>query len=121
MSVVQYYRDAAEVNDLLAAIKAVAAPGARALICDLIVEESVWKDVLSIMGRSLRQGQLPAMLKLLFRLRFSSYYEIRETNGFLIIPESAWLAMCRRLGLNARFVSEPLTMQQERRNLLIQF
>lgn len=121
MSVVQYYRNAAEAESLLAAIKQVAAPGARALICDLIVEESVLKDVLSIMGRSLRQGQLLSMLKLLFRLRFSSYYNIRKANGFLVIPEPAWLAMCQRLGLNARFVSEPLTMQQERRNLLIQF
>jgi 2-polyprenyl-3-methyl-5-hydroxy-6-metoxy-1,4-benzoquinol methylase len=121
MSVVQYYRNAAEVEDLLAAIKKVAAPGARALICDLIVEESVLKDIVSILGRSLRQGQLLTMLKLLFRLRFSSYYEIRKKNGFLVIPQSTWLAMCQRLNLNARFLSEPLTMQQERRNLLIQF
>lgn len=121
MSVVQYYRNAAEVEDLLAAIKQVAAPGAQALICDLIVEESVLKDVLSIIDRSLRQGQLLSMMKLLFRLRFSSYYTIRKTNGFLVIPESTWLAMCRRLGLNARFVPEPLTMQQERRNLFVQF
>lgn len=121
MSVVQYYRNAAEVEDLLAAIKRVAAPGAKALICDLIVEESVLKDIVSIMGRSLRQGQLLSMLKLLFRLRFSSYYNIRKQNGFLVIPESEWMAMCKRLNLNARFVAEPLTMQQERRNLLIQF
>ncbi|MBC3788957.1 class I SAM-dependent methyltransferase [Spirosoma utsteinense] len=121
MSVVQYYRNAAEVETLLAAIKKVAAPGAKALICDLIVEESMLKDILSIMGRSLRQGQLLSMLKLLFRLRFSSYYEVRKKNGFLIIPEAVWMGMCKRLGLNARFVTEPLTMQQERRNLLIQF
>ena len=121
MSVVQYYRNAAEVEDLLAAIKKVAAPGAKALICDLIVEESVLKDVVSIIGRSLRQGQLLSMLKLLFRLRFSAYYEIRKKNGFLVIPSETWLSMCQRLNLNARFVSEPLTMQQERRNLLIQF
>ncbi|MDB5241192.1 MAG: methyltransferase type 12 [Spirosoma sp.] len=121
MSVVQYYRDAAEVEQLLAAIKQVAAPGARALICDLIVEESVLKDVVSILGRSLRQGQLLFMLKLLFRLRFSSYYNVRKNNGFLVVPESTWLTMCQRQGLNARFVSKPLTMQQERRNLLIQF
>jgi hypothetical protein len=118
---VQYYRNAAEVEQLLVAIKQVAAPGARALICDLIVEESVLKDVVSILGRSLRQGQLLFMLKLLFRLRFSSYYDIRKTNGFLVVPEQTWLAMCQRQGLNAKFVSQPLTMQQERRNLLIQF
>ena len=121
MSVVQYYRSAAEVEQLLAAIKQVAAPGAQALICDLIVEESVLKDVVSILARSLRQGQMLFMLKLLFRLRFSAYYDVRKTNGFLVVPEQTWLAMCRRQGLNGQFVSEPLTMQQERQNLLIQF
>ncbi|QJD79694.1 class I SAM-dependent methyltransferase [Spirosoma rhododendri] len=121
MSVVQYYRNAGEVEKLLANIKSLAAPGAKALVCDLIVEEGVLGDVLSILGRSLRQGKLLSMLNLLFRLRFSAYYKIRQDNGFLIVPKSEWLAMCKRLNLNARFVDEPITMQQERQNLLIQF
>ena len=121
MSVVQYYRSEEEVEELLRAIKAVAAPGAKALICDLMVGGSALKDVLSIMGRSLRQGQLLSMMTLLFRLRFSSYYIVRKENGFLVIPEREWLEMARRVGVDARFVKEPLTMQQERRNLLIQF
>jgi len=121
MSVVQYYRNAAEVEQLLANIKAVAAPGAKALVCDLIVEEGVLGDVLSILGRSLRQGKLLSMLRLLVQLRFSEYYTIRQKDGFLIIPPRDWLAMCKRLGLNAHFVEEPLTMQQERKSLLIQF
>lgn len=121
MSVVQYYRNAEEVENLLANIKQVAAPGAKALICDLIVAEGVLKDVFSILGRSLRQGKLLTMLKLLFRLRFSSYYTIRKENGFLVIPKQDWVAMCQRLSLNAQFLSEPITLQQERQNLLIQF
>jgi SAM-dependent methyltransferase len=121
MSVVQYYRNAAEVEQLLANIKTLAAPGAKALVCDLIVEEGVLGDVLSILGRSLRQGKLLSMLNLLFRLRFSAYYKIRQENGFLVIPKSEWLAMCKRLNLNARFIDEPITMQQERQNLLLQF
>lgn len=121
MSVVQYYKNDAEAEQLLANIKQVVAPGTKALICDLIVKDGVGGDLLSILGRSLRQGQLLKMLGLLFRLRFSAYYKIRKDNGFLIIPQTEWLAMCHRLGLNARFVAEPLTMQQERMNLLIQF
>ena len=121
MSVVQYYRDASEVKQLLAAIRNVAAPGAKALICDLIVEENTLKDIWSIVTKSFRQGQLLSMLKLLVRLRFSSYYNIRQQNGFLVIPEQEWLTICRQLGLNATFVPEPITMQQERKSLLIQF
>lgn len=121
MSVVQYYRDAKEIEQLLTNIKAVAAPGAKALLCDLIVEEGVLGDVLSILWRSLKQGKLVSMLNLLFRLRFSDYYRVRQQHGFLVVPQSAWTAMCTRLNLNARFIEEPLTLQQERKNLLIQF
>lgn len=121
MSVVQYYRNADEAEGLLRAIKQVAAPGAKALICDLMVGGSVLKDIFSIVGRSLRQGQLLSMLKLLVRLRFSTYYTVRKENGFLILPQREWLDIARRVGVEARFVSEPLTLQQERQNLLIQF
>ncbi len=121
MSVVQYYRSADEVEQLIRAIKQVAAPGAKALICDLMVGGSVVKDVLSIIGRSLRQGQLLSMLTLLVRLRFSSYYTVRKENGFLILSEREWTAITRQVGVEAHFINEPLTLQQERRNLLIQF
>ena len=121
MSVVQYYRNAAEIEQLLKAIKQVAAPGAKAMICDLMVGGSVLKDIGSIIGRSLKQGQLLTMLKLLIRLRLSSYYAVRKKNGFLVVPKEEWLAMCQKLALTAKFVEEPLTMQQERQNLLIQF
>jgi 2-polyprenyl-3-methyl-5-hydroxy-6-metoxy-1,4-benzoquinol methylase len=121
MSVVQYYKSAADVETLIRAIKQVAAPGAKALICDLMVGGSVISDILSIMGRSLRQGQLLSMLRLLVRLRFSPYYTVRKENGFLVLSRQEWLDITRRVGVAAHFVDEPLTLQQERMNLLIQF
>lgn len=121
MSVVQYYRNADEVEKLLRAIKEVAAVGSRALICDLMVGGSVAKDVLSIIGRSIRQGKLLSMLALLVRLRFSAYYTVRKENGFLILSEKEWLDLAKRVGVKAHFIDESLTLQQERRNLLIQF
>ncbi|QDK82371.1 methyltransferase domain-containing protein [Spirosoma sp. KCTC 42546] len=121
MSVVQYYRNTAEIEQLLKSIKQVAAPNAKALICDLMVGGSVLKDIWSMIGRSFKQRQLLATIKLLVRLRLSSYYAVRQKNGFLTIPQQEWLRICRQVGLNANFIDEPLTMQQERRNLLIQF
>lgn len=121
MSVVQYYKSAADVETLLRQIKQVAAPGAKALICDLMVGGSVISDILSIVGRSLRQGQLLSMLRLLVRLRFSPYYTVRKENGFLVLSRQEWLDIARRVGVAAQFVDEPLTLQQERMNLLIQF
>ncbi|GAB3569673.1 hypothetical protein GCM10027578_24570 [Spirosoma luteolum] len=121
MSVVQYYRDPAEIEQLLRTIRDLAAPGARALLCDLIVQEGLLGDMISVLRRSWQEGKLWSTLSLLARLRFSSYYRVRQQHGLLVVPESQWLAMCRKLGLQARFLDEPITMQWERRNLLIQF
>ncbi len=121
MSVVQYYRNAAEIEQLLTNIRAVAAPGAKAVICDLTVKEGMIGDIFSVMWRSLWQGQLLSMLGLLVRLRLSDYYKIRQQTGLLTISEAEWLAMCQLLNLNARFLPEPLTLQHDRQNLLIQF
>ncbi|GAB2555474.1 class I SAM-dependent methyltransferase [Spirosoma aerophilum] len=121
MSVVQYYRNIQEVEQLLQTIKRMAAPGATALVCDLMVGESFLNDVIGIVKQSLQQGKFLATMKLLLRLRFSSYHTVRKENGFLVIPEQEWMAMCQRVGLKARFIDEPITLQRERRNLLINF
>jgi 2-polyprenyl-3-methyl-5-hydroxy-6-metoxy-1,4-benzoquinol methylase len=121
MSVVQYYRNAAEVEQLLTNIRAVAAPGATALLCDLIVKPGMLGDIVSAMWRSLKQGQLVSMLGLMVRLRLSAYYRTRQQNDLLAIPEADWLQMCNTLTLNARFLPEPLTLQHDRQNLLIRF
>ena len=121
MSVVQYYRSSAEVEQLIKSIKQVAAPGAKALVCDIMVGGSAISDIFSVLKRSIKQGQLLSTLNLLFRLRFSSYYNVRKANGFLVLSEREWLNICGRLGLKAEFIREPLTMQQERQNLLIEF
>jgi 2-polyprenyl-3-methyl-5-hydroxy-6-metoxy-1,4-benzoquinol methylase len=120
MSVLQYYPDVQAVETLLQNLKRLSKTGTRILLCDLIVGEGMLKDVVSVLGRSLRQGRLWQMLTLLFRLRFSSYYGIRQQNGFLIIPPADWLALCQKGGLSARFLPEAITMQQDRMTLLIE-
>ncbi|HEX9957249.1 MAG TPA: class I SAM-dependent methyltransferase [Fibrella sp.] len=121
MSVLQYYPNMAAVEKLLTNLKQLAKPGTSILLCDLIVSQGMLKDVVSVLERSWQQRRLLSMLSLLFRLRFSDYYQIRQKNGFLIIPQREWLALCRRLNLNARFLPEPITLQHDRQNLLIEF
>ena len=121
MSVLQYYPDIAAVERLLNNLQRVAKPGTTILLCDLIVSQGVLNDVLSVLKRSWQAGRLLSMLSLLFRLRFSSYYETRQQNGFLVIPQREWLDLCKRLHLNARFLPEPVTLQHDRLNLLIKF
>lgn len=121
MSVLQYYPDITAVERLLNNLKQVAKLGTSILLCDLIVSQGVLNDVLSVLKRSWQEGRLLSMLSLLVRLRFSSYYETRQQNGFLVIPQREWLDLCKHLNLNARFLPEPITLQHDRLNLLIEF
>ena len=121
MSVLQYYPNIAAVERLLDNLKKLAKPGTKILLCDLIVSQGMLKDVVSVLERSWQEGRLLHMLSLLFRLRFSDYYPIQQQNGFLIIPQREWLELCKRLTINGRFLPEPITLQHDRQNLLIEF
>ena len=121
MSVLQYYPDIAAVERLLNNLKQLAKPGTKILLCDLIVSRGVVNDVLSVLKRSWQEGRLLSMLSLLFQLRFSVYYATQKQNGFLVIPQREWLDLCKRLAINGRFLPEPITLQHDRLNLLIEF
>jgi 2-polyprenyl-3-methyl-5-hydroxy-6-metoxy-1,4-benzoquinol methylase len=121
MSVLQYYPNIAAVETLLNKLKQLAKPGATLLLCDLIVTTGMLKDIISALKKAWKRGQLFSMLSLMTRLRFSEYYDVQQKNGFLVIPQAEWLALCKRIGLRARFLDESLTLQQDRQNLLIEF
>lgn len=120
MSVLQYYPNIAAVEKLLANLKSLAKPGTKIFLCDLIVSRGMLKDVLSVLERSWQEGRLLRMLSLLFRLRFSDYYHIQQQNGFLVIPQREWLDLCTRLNVNGRFLPQPITLQHDRQNLVIE-
>ncbi len=119
MSVLQYYRNADEIKTLLTNIKQLAAPGAQILLCDLIVNEGLLKDMVAILWESFKGGRLLSTLTFFFKLRFSKYYEIKKAQGFLVIPAHEWLAICQSLQLDASFIKEPITLQKDRKTLLI--
>jgi 2-polyprenyl-3-methyl-5-hydroxy-6-metoxy-1,4-benzoquinol methylase len=121
MSVLQYYPDITAVERLLTNVKRLVNPGAKVLLCDLIVDGGMTGDIVSVLMRSWRERRLLSMLSLLVRLRFSAYYGVRQQNGFLVIPKTEWQAICQRMGLKARFLPEPITLQHDRLNLLIEF
>lgn len=120
MSILQYYPDIAAVETLLLNLKQRAKPGATILLCDLIVTNGMLKDIISALSNAWKRGQLLSMLSLMMHLRFSDYYTVQQNNGFLVIPQAEWLALCKRIGLRARFLPEPVTLQQDRQNLLIE-
>jgi 2-polyprenyl-3-methyl-5-hydroxy-6-metoxy-1,4-benzoquinol methylase len=119
MSVLQYYRDKEEVVQLLKNIQALAAPGAQILLCDLIIQHSMLKELFQVFLQYFKAGKFFSALSLFYRLRFSSYYEIKKNNGFLMLSTEEWKKILAELHLKAIFLEEPLTLQKSRKNILI--
>lgn len=121
MSVLQYYKNKQEVMQLLMNIKSYASPGAVLLLCDLMVESTFFKEVTQVLLKSLRERKFISTLKLFFNLRFSNYYKVKKQNGFLVLKQLEWLQIMEQLHLNGEFVNEPLTLQKDRRNIIVRF
>ncbi len=121
MSVLQYYKNKEEIIALLKNIKDVSAPGAVLLLCDLMVKSSFVKEILQLLKDAWKEKKLFSMLSLFVRLRFSKYYKIKQKAGFLVLSDDEWREIFRMLNLQATFISEPVTLQKNRKNVLIQF
>jgi 2-polyprenyl-3-methyl-5-hydroxy-6-metoxy-1,4-benzoquinol methylase len=121
MSVLQYYRNKEEVCRLIENIRKHATPGAQLLLCDLMVKSSFLKEIFEVLSNAMKEGKFFSTLALFFKLRFSSYYRVKKEAGFLVLSEDEWIEIIETLKLDARFIKEPLTLQQSRRNLLVKF
>ena len=121
MSVLQYYRDKEEIIILLNNLKKYAAPGGVLLLCDLMVKNSFFAEVLQVLSDAVKERKLFSVLRLFFKLRISSYYRVKKQTGFLVLSEQEWMEVIDELKLDARFTKEPLTLQKNRKNLIVRF
>jgi 2-polyprenyl-3-methyl-5-hydroxy-6-metoxy-1,4-benzoquinol methylase len=119
MSVLQYYTSKEEVVSLLRGVLPLTAPGAKILLCDLIVQQSRFNEIIEILIEYFKAGKIWYAVSLFFRLRFSKYYEVKKNNGFLILSEEDWTNILLQLGLKGSFLKEKLTMHKRRKNILI--
>ncbi|MDB5246810.1 MAG: methyltransferase type 12 [Segetibacter sp.] len=119
MSVLQYYRNKEEVVRLLENIRLLTKPKAQILLCDLIVQHSMLKEVFQVFWEYFRAGKFFSALSLFFRLRFSTYYDYKKDNGFLMLSQEEWKKLLAQLHLKATFLDQPLTLQKSRKNILI--
>ncbi len=121
MSVLQYYKNKDEVKQLIKAARNLAAPGGRLLIADIMAPTPFVKEVVQVLGDALKKGKFFSVLSLFVRLRFSKYYKVSREAGFLVLTSEDWKQIIGELGIDARFTEEPLTLQKNRKNLLVKF
>jgi SAM-dependent methyltransferase len=120
MSVLQYYKSKDEVLLLLKNLMPFTTKGSKILLCDLIVQQSAFKEIIEIMIEYLKAGKIIYAVSLFFRLRFSQYYQVKKNNGFLILTEQDWKEILSQLGLKGSFIKEKLTLHKRRKNILIE-
>jgi SAM-dependent methyltransferase len=121
MSVLQYYKDKDEVKRLISSTQQLAKPGGKMIIADIMAPTPFVKEVVQVLGDALKKGKFFSYLYLFVKLRFSPYYQTRKQAGFLVLTADDWKEIISDLKLNARFTEEPLTLQKNRKNLLVKF
>lgn len=121
MSVLQYYSSKQDIIKLLENIRLHAAPGAILFLCDLMVENLFFKEVLQVMTDGIKQRKFFSIITLFYNLRFSNYYKVKKTTGFLVLKKEEWIEILHQQKLNGSFTEEPLTLQKNRKNIIIQF
>jgi len=126
VSVVQYYRDMAEVECLISSARAVAAPGAAMLIADLPLErttlEFAW-DAVGTLAGALRGGYLGPLLRAA-RGRWgtgSAYRACQNRAGTLVFTSTVLDELVRRTGLRATVLRGSLSVYANRPSLLLGF
>lgn len=120
MSVLQYYRNKEEVKQLLKNLLTVTTSGATIVLADLIIHSGLWRDLLGLLKQSIKKGTFFSVLFFILQLRFSRYYYVKKKQGLLVISETEWKAMLDELQLDYTIITEPITLQKDRKSILIQ-
>lgn len=121
LSVVQYFRSAAEVADLIRQIADISAPGASLLIADIPTGSGPLLDTIELVRSCWKEGIMAECIRFLARTRFSRYSRTRGEQGLLYLPVQALQRLMVDLGLKGEILSDPLTYNRRRVHLLAHF
>ena len=119
LSVIQYYRDKNEVQRLIRSVKKIAAPGARFLIADILIQTSLLEDTLSVLRSAMRERAVLQTVKFLFRAQFGQYAQLRRQSGLLSFTAEELQNMARGENLESELISRRLTVNDNRSHILI--
>ena len=119
VSVVQYYHSLEELRTLIANAKRIAAPGCLMLIADLLVDYSLYKDILGVLLGGLQSGTFLAKLREVISGNHNLYARIRANNPLLTMTRQDLEAICAQENTTLRFIRGNLTGNLFRAHALI--
>jgi hypothetical protein len=119
LSVVQYFRTVADVENLIRSVAAISAPGAYLLIADIPTDSAALRDTIELLKFGWKERCLIECIRFLAQTRFSSYPRIRAEQGLLCLPVPALWRLIAELSLDAEILTDPLTCNRRRIQLLV--
>jgi ubiquinone/menaquinone biosynthesis C-methylase UbiE len=121
-SVIQYYKEIGEVEDLIKEVQRVASPGARLLISDIPISSIMATHVYSLLKGAIRGKRLLEISKMLFHAVASAKHRRPYlSSGLLTFSDEQLSRLIRKLNLDVEVLSSRLTINENRRHLLIRF
>ncbi|MBU3915367.1 class I SAM-dependent methyltransferase [bacterium] len=120
-SVIQYYKDIDEVEQLIIEVRKHAFSGAEMLIADIQVNMEPIKDLVGLLTTSFKNRYLLQVIKFIFKSFGGEYSKIRKNKGLLTLKKSDLDEITKKLQLNAEWRDDVLTLNNSRKHLLIRF
>ena len=121
-SVVEYYRSQIEIIDLVKSVKKIAMKDARFLISDIVVTSDKIKKYPKLIYNSISNGYFFALMKMSLKLivdkKYSNFLKKQPT---LIVNIDKLIEDLSVFVKNITIVNEILTVNPDRKHLLVQF
>jgi ubiquinone/menaquinone biosynthesis C-methylase UbiE len=121
-SVIQYYKEIGEVEDLIKEVQRIASPGARLLISDVPIGASMMTQLYGLLRGAVRGKRLGEISKMLFYAMATGKHRTAYlSSGLLTFSDEQLNRLIHKLNLDAEVLSSRLTINENRRHLLIRF
>ena len=121
-SIVQYYRSQVEIIDLVKSVKKIAMKDAQFLISDIVVTRDKIKKYPKLIYNSISNGYFVPLMKMSLRLIVDKKYSnIKKYQPILIVNIDKLIEDLSVIVKNITIVNEILTVNTDRKHLLVQF
>ena len=121
-SVVQYYKSQVEIIDLVKSVKKIAMKDAQFLISDIEITKDKIKKYPKLIYNSISNGYFVPLMKMSLRLIFDKKYSnFQKNQPSLIVNIDKLIEDLSVFVKNITIVNENLTINPDRKHLLIQF
>jgi ubiquinone/menaquinone biosynthesis C-methylase UbiE len=121
-SVIQYYKNTSEVENLIKEVKTIALAGAKLLISDIPIANSMMAHSYGLLKGAFRKKRLLDISKMLFRLVITAKHrKAYLSSGLLTFSDEKLKGLIGKLNLDAEVLSSRITVNDNRRHLLIRF